>query len=103
MLGDGDASRRDRPLQAAQLRGGQPMLPGGCRDLGEEGRQVAGRGDLQLLPGADLGLGGPRPMLQEVAGHGLQAARDRRVALGRRPEIAGEEGEDGVPHGFDAG
>ena len=96
LFGDGDA-RAVRTLEQATVGGrGQPVRRGD--DLVEEPRQVAARGQLDLLPDSHLRLDGASPVSREVGGHALEPAGDRLEPLVQRRMVAGEEREEGVAH-----
>ena len=95
VVGDrGPGAVRRRP-QPAQLRPLQYALAGG-HDLVEQGRDLAGRLDLDRLPQPDLGDGRPAARGREERRCGLEPAGDGVEPLLERREVAGEQREERV-------
>ena len=95
VVGDGLLGAFDRTLEAPALGVCQDPV-GGRHDLGQEGRQFAGRLHLEVLPQAHLGHGRARAVLLQEFGQCLEASGDGFQALRQRREIAGKQKEQRV-------
>ena len=88
------------PVRAREVRA---WGIGRCEDLVEELRGAVAGSKLDLQPWPDLGDHGAGSVTAEERGCLLPAVGDRREALRQRREVAGEQREQGVAKGGDAG